>query len=78
MHTITLKTDDTFYEMLSDTVKKLGITKSELIRRAVNHYRDSLAEEQLKERMKIASSKVRLHSLEINREFDATLEDGLV
>lgn len=77
MHTITLKTDDTFYEMLSDTVKKLGITKSELIRRAVNHYRESLAEEQLKERMKIASAKVCLHSLEINREFDDTLSDGL-
>ncbi|MCI4406084.1 MAG: DNA-binding protein [Sulfuricurvum sp.] len=77
MHTLTLKTDDTFYEMIGDMVKKLGITKSELIRRSLIHYRESLAEEQLKERMKIASAKVRLHSLEINRELDDTLSDGL-
>lgn len=78
MHTLTLKTDDTFYEMLNDMVKKLGITKSELVRRSITHYRESLAEEQLKERMKNASLKVRDHSMKINREFDATLEDGLV
>ncbi|MFZ2889971.1 hypothetical protein [Sulfuricurvum sp.] len=77
MHTLTLKTDDTFYEMLNDMVKKLGITKSELVRRSITHYRESLVEEQLKERMKNASLKVRNHSIAINRELDVTLDDGL-
>jgi hypothetical protein len=77
MHTLTLKTDDTFYEMLNDMVKKLGITKSELVRRSITHYRESLAEEKLREQMKNSSFKVRNHSLSINHKFDDTLQDGL-
>lgn len=77
MHTITLKSDDTFYEMLNDMVKKLNISKSELIRRSVTHYQDTLKEQQLKEKMRKASLKVREHSLIVNHEFDDTLNDGL-
>lgn len=77
MHTITLKSDDTFYEMLNDMVKKLNISKSELIRRSVTHYQDTLKEQQLKEKMRRASLKVREHSLIVNHEFDDTLNDGL-
>lgn len=78
MHTITLKSDDTFYETLNDMVKTLKITKSELIRRSVVHYREALKQEQLKEQMKRASLKVRDHSLSMVQEFDDTLNDGLV
>jgi len=78
MHTITLKSDDSFYETLNDMVKTLKITKSELIRRSVNYYREALKQEQLKEQMKRASLKVRDHSLSMVREFDDTLNDGLV
>lgn len=77
MHTITLKSDDTFYDMVNDMVKELGISKSELIRRSIAHYRESLNEQRLRERMRAASLKVRNHSLKINREFDETLSDGL-
>ncbi|MDP2078203.1 MAG: DNA-binding protein [Sulfuricurvum sp.] len=78
MHTITLKSDDTFYETLNDMVKTLKITKSELIRRSVTYYREALKQEQLKEQMKRASLKVRDHSLSMVQEFDDTLNDGLV
>ncbi|MDD2780575.1 DNA-binding protein [Sulfuricurvum sp.] len=78
MHTITLKSDDTFYETLNDMVKSLKITKSELIRRSVTYYREALKQEQLKEQMKRASLKVRDHSLSMVQEFDDTLNDGLV
>lgn len=77
MHTITLKSDDTFYEMLNDMVKHLGISKSELIRRSVAHYREILKEQQLREKMLNASLKVRDHSLAVNGDFDDTLDDGL-
>ena len=78
MHTITLKSDDSFYETLNDMVKTLKITKSELIRRSVTYYREALKQEQLKEQMKQASLKVRDHSLSMVQEFDDTLNDGLV
>lgn len=78
MHTITLKSDDSFYETLNDMVKSLKITKSELIRRSVNYYREALKQEQLKEQMKRASLKVRNDSLSMAQEFDDTLSDGLV
>lgn len=78
MHTITLKSDDTFYETLNDMVKTLKITKSELIRRSVTYYREALKQEQLKEQMKRASLKVRDHSLSMVQEFDDTLNDGIV
>ena len=35
MHTITLKTDDNFFDMLNDMVKKFNTTRSSLIRTAV-------------------------------------------
>lgn len=49
MHTITLKIDNTFYEMITKMIKNLGIRKSELIRHFITHYREAIAEEQPKE-----------------------------
>lgn len=48
MHTITLKSDNDFFLMLNEMVKSLDTTKSDLIRKAVVHYRDVLAKEKLK------------------------------
>ena len=78
MHTITLKSDDNFFNMLNEMVKNLNITKSELIRRSVIHYQEILEKEKLKEQIKMASFKVRDESLKTSKEFDNTLEDGLV
>ncbi len=77
MHTITLKSDDTFYNTLEDMVKILQTTKSDLIRKAVIYYKNALEKEKLKEQIKNASFKVREESLKISQEFEHTLNDGL-
>jgi len=77
MHTITLKSDDTFYNTLEDMVKTLHTTKSDLIRKAVVYYKDALEKEKLKEQIKNASFKVSQESLKISNEFEYTLNDGL-
>ena len=77
MHTITLKSDDTFYDTLEDMVKTLNTTKSDLIRKAVIYYKDVLEKEKLKEQIKYASLKVRENSIKISKDFDTVLNDGL-
>jgi len=77
MHTITLKSDNDFFNMLNDMVKSLDTNRSDLIRKAVIHYRDVLEEEKLKIQIKKASMKVREESLKVSKEFDDTLNDGL-
>jgi hypothetical protein len=63
--------------MLNEMVKNLDITRSELIRRAVLHYRDVLEKEKLKVQIKKASLKSRADSLKVLKEFDNILDDGL-
>jgi hypothetical protein len=77
MHTITLKSDDIFYDTLEDMVKSLKTTKSELIRKAVIYYKSALEKEKLKYQIKNASLKVRDESLKISQEFENTINDGL-
>ncbi len=77
MHTITLKSDDNFYDMLENMVAQLNITKSELIRRSVTHYKTLMEKEKLKEQIKNASYKTREDSLRITTAFEKTLDDGL-
>ncbi len=77
MHTITLKSDNDFFMMLNEMVKSLDTTKSDLIRKAVLHYRDVLEKEKLKIQIKKASMKVREESLKISQEFECTANDGL-
>ena len=76
MHTITLKSDDMFYDTLNDMVKSLKTTKSELIRKSVIYYKSVLEKEELKSQMKQASLKVRNESLKISHEFENTTDDG--
>ena len=54
-------------------VKSLNTTRSDLIRKAVIHYRTVLEKERLKEQIRRASIKTREESLSISREFDSTL-----
>ncbi len=77
MHTITLKSDNNFFNMLNEMVKSLNTNRSDLIRKAVIHYRDVLEKEKLKMQIKNASMKVREESLKVSKEFDNTLNDGL-
>ena len=77
MHTITLKSDNDFFIMLNEMVKLLDTTRSDLIRKAVTHYRDVLEKEKLKMQIKKASMRVREESLKVSQEFDNMLDDGL-
>jgi len=52
VHTITLKSDSDFFLMLNEMVKSLNTTRSDLIRKAVIHYRTVLEKERLKEQIK--------------------------
>ena len=78
MHTITLKSDDVFFEMLSDLSKTLNTSRSELIRKAVISYKEVLEKEQLKEQIKRVSLKTRTTSLYVAQMFEESLEDGLI
>ena len=77
MKTITLKTDDNFFEKVSDLAKHLHLTKSELIRRAVAEYDEVMKRRMMKEQIKEASLRVRYTNSKVNSEFDDTLTDGL-
>ena len=77
MKTITLKTDDSFFEKVSELAKHLHLTKSELIRRSVTEYELLMKKRAMKERMKEASLRVREANKEMSDEFETTLEDGL-
>jgi len=77
MKTITLKTDDTFFEKVNDLAKHLDLSKSELIRRAVAEYEEIMYKREIKEQIKQASMRVRDSNRELSSEFDNSLNDGL-
>ena len=77
MKTITLKTDDIFFEKVTELAKTLHLSKSELIRRSIAEYEEAIKRREMKEQLKQASLKVRQANRLINHEFDDTLNDGL-
>lgn len=77
MKTITLKTDDHFFEKVSELAKHLHLTKSELIRKAVREYDEVMKRRMMKEQIQEASMRVRYANSKVNSEFDETLHDGL-
>ncbi len=77
MKTITLKTDDTFFEKVNSLAKQLHLTKSELIRRSVAEYEMHIKKKAMKEQMREASLRVREANDELVSEFERTVEDGL-
>ena len=77
MKTITLKTDDSFFEKVTALAKELHMSKSELIRQSITEFETALNKRRLKEKMKQASLKVRESNREIIDEFDASADDGL-
>ena len=77
MKTITLKTDDTFFEQVTLLAKSLHLSKSELIRRSVREYENYIKKQELKEQIKQASLNVREANEQIIQDFDALIDDGL-
>ncbi len=77
MHTLTIQTDDTFYDLLEDLEKKQGKRKDQLIVEAVMKYDQHLQQKLLQDQIKKASIAVRQSSKRSNEEFEKTLQDGL-
>jgi len=77
MRTITLKSDEAFFDRLTHLARELSLSKSELIRKAVTAYEETAHRRQLKEQMRTASQRVREANIQINAEMDDTLLDGL-
>lgn len=78
MKTITLKTDDDFFDKVTVLAKQLHLSKSELIRRSISEYEKLMKKRELKEQLKKASYKVREDNRKLNAMFDISNEDGLV
>ena len=77
MKTITLKTDDGFFDKVTEMAKQLHLTKSELIRRAITEYEEMMHRKEMKEQMKQASLRVRHSNSIVNEEFAGVVADGL-
>ncbi|MDB2561968.1 DNA-binding protein [Sulfurimonas sp.] len=77
MKTITLKTDDFFFDKVSSLAKSLHISKSELIRKSVREYENFIKKQELKDQIKQASLNVRKANEQISKDFDTLLNDGL-
>jgi len=77
MKTITLKTEDSFFEKVTSLAKELHLSKSELIRQSIAEFEKNIKNKRLKEKMMQTSLKVREANREIVNDFDGTVEDGL-
>ncbi len=78
MKTVTLKADETFFSILTQLAGSLKTTKSDLIRKSVLYYKETLEKEQLKQQIQHASRKVREHSRQTAAEWEDALTDNLL
>lgn len=58
MKTITLKTEDSFFEKVTSLARELHLSKSELIRQSIAEFEKNVRNKRLKEKMMRASLKV--------------------
>ncbi len=77
MPTITLKADERFCKDLNEMAREMEVSKSELVRRAVNAYRNNLEREHLRIAMQQASYRVRRSDPDLPDELDSLVNDGL-
>ena len=77
MKTITLKTEDSFFEKVTSLAKELHLSKSELIRQSIAEFEKNIKNKRLKEKMMSASLKVREANKDVVNDFDEIIEDGL-
>ncbi len=77
MPTITLKADESFCNDLNEMASEMEVSKSELVRRAVNAYRNNLEREHLKVAMQKASYRVRRLDPDLSAGLDSLVNDGL-
>jgi len=77
VHTVTLKTDDGFYNLLTETAKNLGTSKSALIREAVLKFHEDLEQRRLQKQIEAAVAKTKEADQEENLIWEGTLTDGV-
>jgi len=77
MHTVTLKADDRLYGQIDLMAKELHLSKSELIRRALFAYQETLFKSKIKRELQDASFKVRNVDSTIIELLDVLASDGL-
>ena len=77
MKTITLKADEDFDARLTRLAKRLGATKSAVIREAVGSYERQVEREELARRIREASLKTRDEAERTVRDLEAADADGL-
>ena len=77
MKTITLKTDDEFFDKVTELAKRLDISKSELIREAIRNYEKELQRKKLKKLLQKESLASRNMIKDEQRIWEESLEDGL-
>ena len=76
MPTITLKADEKFCNDLKEMACEMKVSKSELVRRAVNAYSNNLEREHLRIAMQKASYRVRQLDPEVSDDLDSLVSDG--
>lgn len=77
MKTITLKADPQFDAELTRLSKRLHTSKSAVIREAVGEYKTKLDREEMRNRLREASLKVRDQNREEMQVWDVAIADGL-
>ena len=77
MKTITLKTDNIFFEKVNALAAHLHLSKSELIRRSIAEYELIIKKREMEDQMRKASRLVREASRKITAEFDTAILDGI-
>ena len=77
MKTITIKTDERFFDYVTNLAARLGLSKSELIKRAIREYEQNLYKKSLQKKIEKASLRVRKSLQEDMTLWDTTAGDGL-
>ena len=77
MKTITLKANKEFDAELTRLAKRLRTSKSAVIREAVGEYKAKLDRDEMKERLREVSLRLRDQTLEEIEVWDAAIADGL-
>jgi len=77
MKTVTIKADAEFDALLNRLARRMGTTRSRVIRDAVRNYQRHLDREALRQQLRTASLKTRKQALDASADFDAANVDGL-
>ncbi|SMN01110.1 hypothetical protein SPONN_2208 [uncultured Candidatus Thioglobus sp.] len=77
MRTITLKTQDDFFNEIGQMALEAHLSKSALIRKAIKVYQKNIERQKIIKQMQKSSFETRNLDLDLKRDFDSTLMDGL-